>query len=99
MTEKLKSAYELAMERLKAKEGGASSSPELTDEQRERIAAIRREFKAKRDELEFLQKGAVEQALAGGKPEKVVELEEGHRRDRERLDREEDERIRRVRGD
>jgi hypothetical protein len=98
MTERLKSAYELAMERLRAKETDGGG-PALTGEQRERIAAIRRDFKSRRDEAEFLQKGAVEKALAAGKPEKIVELEEGHRRDRERLDREEQERIGEVRGD
>lgn len=52
MTEKLKSAYELAME--KAKKMGGDEIPSLSPEQKEEIANIRKTFEAKVAEVEIL---------------------------------------------
>ena len=52
MTEKLKSSWELAMEK-SAKMGG-DEIPSLTGEQREEIAQIRKVFEAKVAEVEIL---------------------------------------------
>ncbi len=52
MTEKLKSAYELAME--KAKKMGGDEIPSLSPEQKEEIAEIRKTFEAKVAEVEIL---------------------------------------------
>ncbi len=52
MTEKLKSAYELAME--KAKKMGGDEIPSLGPEQKEEIAEIRKTFEAKVAEVEIL---------------------------------------------
>ncbi len=52
MTEKLKSAYELAME--KAKKMGGDDLPSLSPEQKEEIADIRKTFEAKVAEVEIL---------------------------------------------
>jgi hypothetical protein len=57
----MKSAYELAMERLDAEAG--ETAPALTDEQRERLAEIDRRFKAKIAEREIFLKKQLDDAL------------------------------------
>lgn len=82
----LKSAYELAMERLMAKdrEEGVEESGPLTGAQKKRIAELRQEAQAKLAELEILQK----KNLAGtrGDPDEVKKLEENYRTDRARVE-------------
>jgi len=82
----LKSAYELAMERLRTKdrEDGVEESKPLSDEQRHRITELRAESQAKLAEMEILHRKDV--ASAGGDPEKLRDLEEKYRIDRERVD-------------
>lgn len=82
----LKSAYELAMERLRAKdrEDGVESSRPLSDEQKEEIAKIRREGKAKLAELEIFRRDALREAA--GDPEKIREVEEKYAVDRGRVE-------------
>lgn len=86
MAEKLKSAYELAMERLQAsdREQGIERK-ELTSEQKARIAELRQEAKAKRAEIEILRR----ESLAGGAqadPAKLAEDEEHFQTDLRRVD-------------
>ncbi len=83
--DKLKSAYELAMERLERKdrEAGIENRP-LTDAQRERIAELRRETKARLAEVEIMVKE--KRASAAGDPAKLAEVEEHYRIDRRRLE-------------
>ena len=81
-----KSAYELAMERLRAldREAGVEENRPLTDRQKRRIAKLRREAKAKLAELEIMHRrnrGATE-----GDPSKLQELEEHYRIDRARVE-------------
>ena len=82
----LKSAYELAMERLKAKDRseGVEESGPLTQEQKKRIAELRQEAQAKLAELEILH----QKNLAGTPkdPDEVQKLEENYRTDRARVD-------------
>jgi hypothetical protein len=82
----LKSAYELAMERLRTKdrEDGVEESKPLSDEQRRRITELRAESQAKLAEIEILHRKHA--AVAGVEPEKVRELEEKYRIDRERVE-------------
>ncbi len=82
----LKSAYELAMERLRAKdrEDGVPESKPLTDTERRRIADLRAEAQAKLAEMEILHRKDL--AQAAGDPEKVREMEEKYRIDRERVE-------------
>jgi len=82
----LKSAYELAMERLQAedREAGIEKPRPLTAEQKEQIARVRQEHKAKFAELEILHKDQV--AAAAGEPTKLHELEEHYKIDRDRAD-------------
>jgi hypothetical protein len=83
---KLKSAYELAMERLRAKdrEEGVDEPTPLTDEQKRRIAELRAEAQARLAELEILRKKTV--AEAAGDPEKLAEIEEKYGIDRGRIE-------------
>ena len=91
-----KSAYELILERLKKKdrEDGVLERP-VTDEQRSRIAELRRVYEAKLAEREILHQSAVRRT--GGDPEAVAQLEEEYRRDRERIASERDRKIEDVR--
>src|SRR5437868_15026280 len=68
---KMKSAYELAMERL------AKSQPlvKLTDEQKKQLAEIDSTFKARIAEKELFLKGEIQKARATGKFEEVEALE------------------------
>jgi hypothetical protein len=82
----LKSAFELAMERLKAKdrdEGVLEEKP-LTKAQKERIAELRRDAQAKLAELEILHRKNV--AAAGGDPVAVAKVEENYATDRGRVE-------------
>jgi hypothetical protein len=90
-----KSAYELAMERLRRQdaESGAESQP-LTDEQRAAIAEVRNFYEAKAAEVEVLHQSALRRAL---EPDARALLEDQYRRDRERLNSERDGKIQRIR--
>jgi len=84
--ETLKSAYELAMERLRAedREAGVEERKPLTDKQKQEIARLRQEAKAKLAELEILHRDAA--SAAAEDPEKLQKVEEQHRIDRERVE-------------
>jgi hypothetical protein len=90
-----KSAYELAMERLKAKdrEEGVEERP-ITDEQKARIAEVRSQYEARFAEREILHRDALRKTRDPGERET---LEEEYRRDRERLGTERDRKIREIR--
>lgn len=90
-----KSAYELAMERLRQKdrEEGVSETP-LTDEQREKIAEVRRVAEARLAEREILHQSARAKARDMAALEA---LEEEYRKDRERIGAERDRKIAEVR--
>jgi hypothetical protein len=67
----MKSAYELAMERLEKK----TPSVALTNEQKQQIAEIESNYKARIAEKELFLKGEMEKARAGGKYEELEALE------------------------
>lgn len=91
-----KSAYELAMERLRRKdrEEGVEERP-LDDGQRAAIAEARRVAEARLAEREILYQSALRQARD---PESAATLEEEYRRDRDRIATDRDRRIREIRG-
>ena len=94
--DRLKSAYELAMERFQKKdaEAGVVQQP-VTDEQRAAIAELRSQYQAKIAELEILHRGEV----AGMMDPAARELaEEQYRRERGRLERERDSKVEKARG-
>ena len=74
-----KSAVELVMERLKAQDTAADvETTALTGDQKEAIAAIRRDYEAKVAEAEILYSSKLAAALD---PEARQQLEANHRRD------------------
>jgi hypothetical protein len=91
-----KSAYELAMERLrrKDKEEGVDDRP-LTPEQREAIAEARRVAEARLAEREILHQSAVKGVL---EPESREKLDEEYRRDRERIASDRESKIAKIRS-
>jgi hypothetical protein len=86
-----KSAYELAMERLRKKdrEEGVTEQA-VTGEQRAAIAEIRKVYEAKLAEREILHQSSLRKARD---PEAFTKLEEEYRRDRERINDERDRKI------
>jgi hypothetical protein len=86
----MKSAYELAMERLEA----ASPGVELTDEQKGRIADIETKCKADIAAKELLLHGEMAKAEAAGQPDEISriqrQLADEIRRLEEKRDREKD---------
>jgi hypothetical protein len=90
-----KSAYELALERLKKKdaEAGVEHRP-LTDAQKASIAEVRNFYESKLAELEVLHQGQMRRTAD---PAERTAREEEYRRDRERLNSERDSKIEKVR--
>ena len=68
---KMKSAYELAMERLEKK----APSVALTAEQKQQIAEVESKFRALIAEKELFLKDQIAQAQAAGKPEEAESLQ------------------------
>lgn len=85
--EPLKSAYELAMERLRAKdrEAGVDEPTRLTDEQKKMIAELRQTAKAKLAEIEIMHGKQMATAVASA-PEEIEKIEERVRVDRGRVE-------------
>ena len=90
-----KTAYELILERLKKKDRdeGVSERP-LTDDQRARIAEVRKVYEAKLAEREIFFNQSRRKA---DDPEALAALEEEYRRDRERLQSERDRKVEQIR--
>jgi hypothetical protein len=87
--EPLKSAFELAMERLRAKdrEAGIEEDKPLTDLQKEEIARLRQEAQAKLAELEILhRKSRATLPYDPTKPDAASTLEERYKTDRARVE-------------
>ena len=91
-----KSALELALARLRQKDrdSGVEERP-LTDEQRGRMADIRRVYDARLAEREILHQGDLRKARD---PESFEKLEKDYRRDRERMQAERERKLAEVRG-
>ena len=92
-----KSAYEIALERLKQKdrEEGIEERP-LTDEQRGEIAEARSQYEARVAEREILHQASLRKT---GDPAERETLEQRYRRDRERFASDRDGKIRKIRGE
>ena len=90
-----KSAYELAMERLRRKD--AESGVEellLSEEQREEIAEIKRVYAAKIAEAEILHKSKL---LTVWEPEERAKVEQNYRRDLDRFKSDQERKLQAVR--
>lgn len=91
-----KSAYELAMERLRQKDKDAGIEERtVTPAQKEAIAELRRVYEARLAEREILHRSNLVKAQD---PASFEALEEEYRRDRERLISERDRKIEQARG-
>ena len=92
-----KSAFELAMERLRQKDKEASIDDRpLTDEQKAAIAEARQFHQAKAAEREILHQAALRKASTH---EEIERLNEELRRDKERLANDRDRKIAEIRGE
>ena len=90
-----KTAYELAMERLRKKDEEAGVTRQVvTDEQKAAIAEIRSFYEAKFAELEVLHQGKLRRLF---EPEARAVVEEEYRRDYERLTAEREAKIEKAR--
>jgi hypothetical protein len=91
-----KSAYEIILERLKKRDrdDGVEDRP-VTDEQRARIAEVRKVYEARLAEREILYQSARRKAQD---LEELDRLEQEYRRDRERIASERDRKIDEVRA-
>jgi hypothetical protein len=94
--DKLKSAYELAMERFQKKdaEAGVVSRP-VTDAQKAAIAELRSQYQAKIAELEILHRGDMAAMMD---PAAREQAEAQYRQERGRLERERDSKIEQARA-
>jgi hypothetical protein len=91
----LKSAFELAMERLRKSDAEAGvEQRKVTDAQKAAIAEIRNFYEAKLAELELLHQGRMRTTADPGER---AAREEEYRRDRERLSTERDTKIEKAR--
>ncbi len=90
----MKSAYELAMERL----GKSSPTVKLTAEQKNEIAELESKCTAKIAERELLLKGEILKAIQKGDAEAVEQLEKQLRSDRTTLRADCEEKKEKVRG-
>jgi len=91
-----KSAYELAMERLRKAdaEKGIVERP-LSDEQKAEIAEIRRVYDARLAQAEVMHRSALNTTI---EPDAIAAAEADYRRERERLTTERDRKIDEVRS-
>jgi len=90
-----KSAYELAMERLRKKDADAGIQRQpVSDAQKAAIAEIRNFYEAKLAEMEVLHQGRMRASVDPGERETA---EQEYRRERERLTTERDAKIEKAR--
>lgn len=92
----MKSAYELAMERL-AKSDPAAGKP-LTAEQKARLAEIDTIYKGKIAEREIFLKQKLEEAMSSGKMEEIEQVKKQMATERARLEEERESEKERVRA-
>jgi hypothetical protein len=95
MGDELKSAYELAMQRLRSRE--REERVPLTEEQRHRIVEVRAEFQARRAEASIMADARKAAALAAGDDVRLEQVENEYRREVARLNAEEASRVEALR--
>lgn len=91
-----KSAYELAMERLRRQDADAGVEQHtISEAQKAEIAEIKRVYSAKAAEAEILHKSKI---MTVFDPEERAKLEQGHRRELERFKEEQERKLAKIRG-
>ena len=78
----MKSAFELAMERLEKRDGKLAP---LSAEQKQALAEVENKAKAKTAEVEIMFQQKLQSAFAGGKPEEIEEVERQKRSELDRI--------------
>jgi hypothetical protein len=98
VSDKPKTAFEIAMEKLRSRDEKQGKAPpkKLTEAQKDQIAELRNFYGSKLAEREILYED--EQKKAGIDPEKRDEVEEAYQEDRKRLAQERDEKIAKIKG-
>ncbi len=98
MGDQPKSSYEIAMEKLRQRDRDRGESPptKLTAKQKEQISETRNFYASKLAEREILFQDELKKA--GHDPEKRAEVEKAYSEDRQRLEREREEKLRKVRA-
>jgi hypothetical protein len=91
----MKSAYELALERLEKQGIERPREEGLSGEMKEQVAEIRRQAEAKLAELEILHRDSLRKEFD---PAKRQEAEEDYVRERRRLEEDRDRKIEKLRG-
>ena len=91
---KLKSAYELALERMEAQGIEPPREEALSEDVRAQVAEARRQAQAKLAELEILHRDRLKKLA---EPEARAKEEEEYARDRERVEGDRERRIRKLR--
>jgi len=95
MSDVPKSAYEIAMERLRQKDAAAGTEPKpITDAQRTAIAEVRKIYEAQVAERKIMHQSTVASVFD---PAELEERGSELRRDLDRFERERDEKIKRIR--
>jgi hypothetical protein len=92
---RMKSAYELALERLEKQGIERPREESLSDETREKMAEVRRQAEAKLAELEILHKNSLKSQYD---PAKRDEEEQEYVRERRRIEEDRDRKIGKLRG-
>lgn len=92
----MKSAYELAMERLQKDDPDGGSS--ITEDQREALADIDQKYKAKIAEREIFLKGKLQEAMFNHDAEAAVQLDAQLKNERLRLEDERESKKNQVRN-
>ena len=96
MSDKPKSAFEIAMERLRRKDAEAGvTAVTLTDEQRAAIAEVRNAAQAQLAHAEVMHQS---DRLRVADAESLAVMDDGYRRDRERIISDRDARIEKIRS-
>ena len=95
MGKELKSAWELALEKLN--EQGDTAVRKLTPEQKESIAEIRKKYQAKIADAEITAQTRIKKALESGAPDEVEKVRQQTLREKQRLNREMEEKVEEIR--
>jgi len=98
MSDAPKSAFEIAMEKLRIqdKERGEAGPTAMTDDQRQAIAEVRTRFQAKMAEAEILHRANRRKAVED--PDALAKLEEEYQIERRRIEEQREREIAKVRG-
>lgn len=92
----MKSAYELALERLESQGIERPREEALSDETREQMAEVRRRADARLAELEILHRDKLKKLPPD--PAAIAEEEEHYRRERQRIEDERERKVAALRG-